>query len=1025
MALIAEQNFNGISGANAFTSDELTTGQALTNGGANHTSTGPTDLGFTSIWNATRSNETGPISGETSGDFIGVNNFTGSGAPNVAADGTAVAEGVETNFEFNDTDGEVALTFDAVDLTGHSDIALTLDYWIADTGYESDDAFTVSITDGTVTVALLSLGEPELEAQVSADDGSANWQSFGLNIDSIITDNGMDATQIQLVVAADTNSGSENIFVDNIKFESDTIVGGGDGTVIASTLTGDADVNLTASAIDSTDGWALGDGFAIMQRGVTENIPFSLADDSAGSFEPDTLGIIDTGDTSPFFGITDTVNSANSGSMTASWTFDISAASNPYVSIDLAAMGDFEASDTLTFSGSVDGGDAIDVLTVVIDEDGSKTYTMEGGAIVTLNDPAEVGTTNVELTNDFQTFFKELGQSGNELVLTVTSSTDGGSEAFAFQNLIITDGAPAEGFDVDEIYDDVGEPEPEPEITTLAADDEHLLAAAYNIAGVENFSTGELANNAAEVAGHIVTNMATPDIVALQEVSNANTVAQLDAILAEVNALGGPEYAYVFEEITQAGAGGVTAINNAILYRTDRVDYVEGSAELLTDVDYGSSFPRFPLKADFTFNGETITVIDVHLKSGSKGSDPDTNDDAADRLVQGNQLNVILDELRDADNDANIIVLGDFNDIDATEPMIQLADDEVFNIVDEAAPGDDSTATFGAVIDHIMLSDAMNASAQVDYVHVNADYGQSASDHDPVVARILFRTEEVEDFSAVTYAGTREEAAATSVSLENAGHLADYFDTSEIWLREVVVLQDGSDDFTVQVETSDGWTAFDFENVGSMDGDSTANLIEFLESFEASGLETWKMTVGINGGLSGGEEGAYSFLDLTYTNEWWGFFNNTWTSGGWKTDLAGHDDIIIGDNNRDQYGEVFWTGRGDDFLFGGNGEDIMNGGKGSDTYYYRKGDGDDVIRDRGRDSDGTDTLQFGDDISLADLTLAEDPENAGAWILTIDDGSTDGATITLDSNRDEYGGIDQILLADGTLLSQDNGFGLI
>lgn len=126
--------------------------------------------------------------------------------------------------------------------------------------------------------------------------------------------------------------------------------------IIAATLTGDADINLTNFTQDSTAGWNAGDGFDIFQRGVSPTIPFALADDSAGSFEPDALGIVDADDTNPFFGVVDTQNSNNNGPVSAEWTFDISGAADPYISVDLAAMGDFESSDDYVIEVSIDGG---------------------------------------------------------------------------------------------------------------------------------------------------------------------------------------------------------------------------------------------------------------------------------------------------------------------------------------------------------------------------------------------------------------------------------------------------------------------------------------------------------------------------------------------------------------------------------------------------------------------------------------------------------------------------------------------
>ena len=74
-----------------------------------------------------------------------------------------------------------------------------------------------------------------------------------------------------------------------------------------------------------------------------------------------------TGDTDEFFGIVDTNNPDTSGrDVVATWVFDIGAASNLSLSIDMGAMGDFEASPTtgdfFNWSYSIDGGAAQTIL---------------------------------------------------------------------------------------------------------------------------------------------------------------------------------------------------------------------------------------------------------------------------------------------------------------------------------------------------------------------------------------------------------------------------------------------------------------------------------------------------------------------------------------------------------------------------------------------------------------------------------------------------------------------------------------
>ncbi len=207
-------------------------------------------------------------------------------------------------------------------------------------------------------------------------------------------------------------------------------------SIIASALVPGGPVNQ----VSHTNPWAgafssAGDGFEIYNRATSPTIPFAVLDDSLSIFPPDSLGIIKEGNLDDFFGVVDTINADNSSPVSASWVFDISDASALSLNIDMGAMGDFEASDTFTWSYSIDGGGAITAFAGVTDEAGSQTYVLEGGGSFTLNDPMQVGGTN--LTNDLATFSTTIPGTGDELTLTLTAEADGGTEAVAFQNLEI------------------------------------------------------------------------------------------------------------------------------------------------------------------------------------------------------------------------------------------------------------------------------------------------------------------------------------------------------------------------------------------------------------------------------------------------------------------------------------------------------------------------------------------------------------------------------------------------------------
>ncbi|MGB5331338.1 MAG: hypothetical protein WBN05_02220, partial [Woeseiaceae bacterium] len=207
--------------------------------------------------------------------------------------------------------------------------------------------------------------------------------------------------------------------------------------VLASDMVGSASQNLVSYTNPWTGAFSSpGDGFQKYQRGVSPSIPFSVLDDSLSIFTGDSLGIIGEDNTEEFFGVTDTQNGDNSGPVSASWVFNISGGSGLELAIDMGAMGDFESSDTFEWTYSIDGGPTMVAFSNTVDEAGSQVYTLQGGAVFTLNDPMLVD--GVLLNNNLATFITALSGTGSELTLTLTAQTDGGSEAFAFQNIVIS-----------------------------------------------------------------------------------------------------------------------------------------------------------------------------------------------------------------------------------------------------------------------------------------------------------------------------------------------------------------------------------------------------------------------------------------------------------------------------------------------------------------------------------------------------------------------------------------------------------
>lgn len=188
--------------------------------------------------------------------------------------------------------------------------------------------------------------------------------------------------------------------------------------------------------------WPGGDMWGISSRPLAaptaNGLPFAIADDSISIFVGDTAGIVDELDNGRFFGVVDSVNGLDSDGGTATWTFDISSLLSVDVSIDMAAMGDFEQADMYNFTYSIDGSPAATLFDVSVREDLSMNYFMASGSgPFTLDDPLEVDSTTL-LTNNFATFTNSGIGTGNVLTIEFFGMSDGGTEAFAFRNLAVT-----------------------------------------------------------------------------------------------------------------------------------------------------------------------------------------------------------------------------------------------------------------------------------------------------------------------------------------------------------------------------------------------------------------------------------------------------------------------------------------------------------------------------------------------------------------------------------------------------------
>ena len=324
------------------------------------------------------------------------------------------------------------------------------------------------------------------------------------------------------------------------------------------------------------------------------------------------------------------------------------------------------------------------------------------------------------------------------------------------------------------------------EVTTLTGDATHLSMATYN---VENLDTSD--GKFDVLASNIVYNLRAPDIIALQEIQDADGagngtnysgVKTAQGLIDAIAAINGGHYAYVEIAPTANNTTGGEPngnIRSGYLYNLDRVSYVEGSATLIDGAAYNNT--RKPLVADFMFHGETITAIDVHLTSRG-GSDPlwgatqpPTDAGDAARTAQAAGVKAYVQEHLADNPNLNIAILGDWNGFSWENAQTQLTDPAKGGMFTDLntllSPEERYSYLFegnAQQLDHILVTDGLLANARYDSVHINSQFGDDRpTDHDPQLA--------VFDFSNVV-----ARSMVVSAQQDDAAHQAFDFSNMQV-----------------------------------------------------------------------------------------------------------------------------------------------------------------------------------------------------------------------------------------------------
>ena len=88
------------------------------------------------------------------------------------------------------------------------------------------------------------------------------------------------------------------------------------------------------------------------------------------------------------------------------------------------------------------------------------------------------------------------------------------------------------------------------------------------------------------------------------------------------------------------------------------------------------------------------------------------------------------------------MVLGDLNDFQFSKTVEILKGDLLTNVIDSLPANDQYTINYegnSEVLDQILVSKNLsNMSIEADIVHINSDFMNNTSDHDPVLVHISF-----------------------------------------------------------------------------------------------------------------------------------------------------------------------------------------------------------------------------------------------------------------------------------------------
>lgn len=319
--------------------------------------------------------------------------------------------------------------------------------------------------------------------------------------------------------------------------------------------------------------------------------------------------------------------------------------------------------------------------------------------------------------------------------------------------------------------------------TKITPATDKLTIGTYN---VENFSTVTPDDKVTKIADAIVNKMKNPDIIGLNEVQDNNGetdngivdgTQSAQKIISKIKTLGGPDYLYTEIAPINNQDGGAPGgnIRVAFLYNKARVSLTagapKGAATQAVGFENGkltlnpgridptnSAFnsSRKPLAAQFDFQGQSVIVVANHFnsKSGDQPLFGKTQPPVLSSEIQRHKIagivNNFVKDVKSKDANANVVLLGDFNDFEFTKTLEIAKGNELTNMVGFVPERERYNYSYqgnAQELDHVLVTNNMVVNTTVDILHINSGFMEvhgRASDHDPVLIQTKLKaTEEV------------------------------------------------------------------------------------------------------------------------------------------------------------------------------------------------------------------------------------------------------------------------------------------